>query len=228
MPYREVTMLEIKEVLRLWLSGLGKKPIARQLGLDPKTVRRYLLVAAGCGLAQEQGPDALTEERLVAVLAALTPAPEHPHGDTWALCQKHRTFLAALLEKRVRLTKVRKLLRRRHDVVVPYATLHRFAVTELGFGRRATTIPSPTVSPAKRSSSTPTGWGGWSPTPQASAAGCGPGSSPPSAPGIASSTPASRRRPPPPSKPARRPGNSMEASSGYHELVITRIISRTP
>ena len=42
MSYREVTMLEIKEVLRLWLGGLGTKPIARQLGLDPKTVRRYL------------------------------------------------------------------------------------------------------------------------------------------------------------------------------------------
>jgi DNA-binding CsgD family transcriptional regulator len=32
-------MIEIKEVLRLWLAGRGKKPIARQLGLDPKTVR---------------------------------------------------------------------------------------------------------------------------------------------------------------------------------------------
>jgi len=109
MPDREVTMLEIKEVLRLWLGGLGKKPIARQLGLDPKTVRRYLRT----GLAWEQGPGALTEERLVAVLAALSATPQRPRGDTWALCQQHRAFLAALLEQRVRLTKVRKLLRRR-------------------------------------------------------------------------------------------------------------------
>ena len=160
MPYREVTMLEIKETLRLWLAGLGKKPIARQLGLDPKTVRRYLRAGADCGLAQEQGPGALTEERLVAVLAALTPTPQRPHGDTWALCQKHRTFLAALLEKRVRLTKVRKLLRRRHDVVVPYATLHRFAVTELGFGRRATTIPVADCEPGQEVQ-LDTGWVGW-------------------------------------------------------------------
>ena len=32
MGYREVGLLEIKEVLRLWLAGRGKKPIARQLG----------------------------------------------------------------------------------------------------------------------------------------------------------------------------------------------------
>jgi hypothetical protein len=160
MPYREVTMLEIKETLRLWLAGLGKKPIARQLGLDPKTVRRYLRAGADCGLAQEQGPGALTEERLVAVLAALTPTPQRPHGDTWALCQKHRDFLAALLEKRVRLTKIRKLLRRRRNVVVPYATLYRFAVAELGFGRRATTILVADCEPGQEVQ-LDTGWVGW-------------------------------------------------------------------
>lgn len=141
MPYREVTMLEIKEVLRLWLSGLGKKPIARQLGLDPKTVRRYLRTATGCGLSREQGPRALTDEVLSAVVAALAAAPERPRGETWALCCEHRDFVAGLLKQDVRLTKVRKLLRRRHQVVVPYATLHRFAVAELGFGRTRTTIP---------------------------------------------------------------------------------------
>jgi len=41
MAYREVMMLEVKEVLRLWLSGVPKRQIAAQLGLDLKTVRRY-------------------------------------------------------------------------------------------------------------------------------------------------------------------------------------------
>jgi hypothetical protein len=40
--YREVTMIEVKEVLRLRGEGVPKKRIAAQLGLDPKTVRRYL------------------------------------------------------------------------------------------------------------------------------------------------------------------------------------------
>ena len=40
--YREVTMIELREVLRLRGEGLPKKRIAAQLGLDPKTVRRYL------------------------------------------------------------------------------------------------------------------------------------------------------------------------------------------
>lgn len=45
MAFREVTVIETKEVLRLWRSGVAKKRIAAQLGLDVKTVRGYLRVA---------------------------------------------------------------------------------------------------------------------------------------------------------------------------------------
>jgi hypothetical protein len=38
MAYREVTMLEVKEVLRLWLESVSKKRIAAQLGLNVKAV----------------------------------------------------------------------------------------------------------------------------------------------------------------------------------------------
>ena len=48
--YREVTMIEITEVLRLWRDGVPKKRIAARLGLDPKTVRRYITTAETTGL----------------------------------------------------------------------------------------------------------------------------------------------------------------------------------
>ena len=48
--YREVTMIEVREVLRLRGEGLPKKRIAAQLGLDPKTVRRYLTAATTAGV----------------------------------------------------------------------------------------------------------------------------------------------------------------------------------
>jgi hypothetical protein len=47
--YREVTMIEVLEVLRLWRAGLPTKRLAAQLGLDPKTARRYLSVAETVG-----------------------------------------------------------------------------------------------------------------------------------------------------------------------------------
>lgn len=136
MPYREVTMFEVKEVLRLWLEGVARKRIAARLGLDRKTVRRYLRAGVAAGITAEE---ALTDERLVAVMAALRPVTGRPHGESWSRCQAQRDAIASLLRQGVRLSKVRRLLQRR-GVRVPYPTLHRFAVAELGFGHRAATI----------------------------------------------------------------------------------------
>jgi transposase len=137
--YREVTMLEIKEVVRAWLAGEPKKRIAARVGLDPKTVRGYIKAARSEGLDPAQGSEVLTEERLADVVAVLHPEASRPRGATWARCEAQRDFIDKHLKARVRLTKIRKLLLR-NGVVIPYPTLHRFATVELGFGRRAPTI----------------------------------------------------------------------------------------
>src|SRR3972149_1700741 len=54
-------MLEVKEVLRLWVTGVRKKRIAAQLGLNVKTVRRYLRAAQAHGLTIAAHPDALDD-----------------------------------------------------------------------------------------------------------------------------------------------------------------------
>jgi hypothetical protein len=137
MAYREVTMVEIKEVLRLWMSGAKKKRIAAQLSLDVKTVRRYIAAAERVGL----GPgDELSDEVVGSVLHALEPPGERARGDGWQRCEAERHEIKRLLDQRVRLSKVRRLLLRR-GVDVSYATLYRFAVAELDFGRHAPTIP---------------------------------------------------------------------------------------
>ena len=53
--YREVTMIEVKEVLRLRREGVPTKRLAAQLGLDPKTVRRYLGAATAAGVRSTVG-----------------------------------------------------------------------------------------------------------------------------------------------------------------------------
>ena len=138
MGYREVTMLEIKEVLRLWWGGAAKKRIAAQLGLDIKTVRRYLRAAVACGV--RPGGESPSEEQTAAVVAALQPDWGRQRGEAWAVCAAQRQFIAARLEDGVRLSKIRRLLRGR-GVPLSYATLRRFAVVELGFGRVAATLP---------------------------------------------------------------------------------------
>lgn len=148
MAFREVTMLEIKEVLRRWLGGEAKKRIARQLGIGRNTVRHYIEVAEDHDLTVQAGVDALTEERLAAIVAAIKTSPERVRGEAWASCEAQRAFIAEKLKEGLRLSKVRKLLARR-GVVVPYPTLHRFAVGELDFGRGAPTMPVEDGEPGK-------------------------------------------------------------------------------
>ena len=155
--FREVTMIELKEVLRLWGEGLPKKRLAAQLGLDPKTVRRYLAAAAATGLRADAGT--LSDEQLRDVLLALHPAGGRPRGDGWTRCQEQREPIRRWLNDGLRLTKIRKLLARQ-GVLIAYPTLHRFAVLELQFGRTATTIP---VLDGKAGDElqVDTGWVGW-------------------------------------------------------------------
>jgi Winged helix-turn helix len=135
--YREVTMIEVREVLRLRGEGLPKKRIAAQLGLDPKTVRRYLEAAATAGVAVTA---TISDEAVRQVLLALHPAGGRPRGDGWARCVEQRAAIERWLGDGLRLTKIRKLLVRQ-GVEIAYPTLHRFAVLELQFGKTATTIP---------------------------------------------------------------------------------------
>jgi transposase len=140
MAHREVTMLEVKEVLRLWLGGVPKKRIASGLGLDVKTVRRYLRAAKAVGLEAGQGERVIDEALLLAVMEQVRPLPGRPHGEGWSRCEEHRAFLEGHLAHGVRLSKIGKLLVRR-GVEISYPTLRRFAMAELGFGRGAPTIP---------------------------------------------------------------------------------------
>ena len=108
MSYREVTMIEVKEVLRLWVAGTPTKRVAAMLGLDPKTVRRYVKGAAGVGLTPGSTP--VSEAEVTAVLMALHPASDRPHGKTWAQCETERAKIKAWLAGGIRLTKIGKLL----------------------------------------------------------------------------------------------------------------------
>ena len=138
MAHREVTMLEVREVLRQWLARIPNKRIAGGLGLDVKTVRRYLSAATSAGLVM--GAETVSEELLLAVMEQIRPVTGRPHGEGWARCEEHRALIKGFVSRRVRLSKVRKLLLRR-GVEVSYPTLRRFAMAELGFGDVAPTIP---------------------------------------------------------------------------------------
>jgi len=83
--FREVSVVEVREVLRGWLGGVGLRKVAERAGVDRKTARRYVAAAEAAGLQREAGVEALCDELIGAVLAVVRPARPHGHGAAWEL-----------------------------------------------------------------------------------------------------------------------------------------------
>jgi transposase len=139
MSYREVSVIEIREMLRLWLLGHGLREVARLSGTDRKTVRRYVDRARACGLDRDGDACQLTDELLAAVIAEVRPSRPNGKSQAWETIAAHHDQIKAWLDQGLTLTKVHTLLGRR-GVVVSYRTLHRYATTELEFGQRKATV----------------------------------------------------------------------------------------
>src|SRR3954471_17635007 len=146
MAYREVMMLEVKEILRLWLAGFSKRQISAQLGFDVKTVRRYVAAAEAAGLTRAGG--VLDDSLVASILTTTRPLLGRPHGESWATCDSQRSLIEHYLSEHVRLSKIGKLLARQ-GTPVAYPTLRRFAIAELGFGRTAPTVPVADCTPGE-------------------------------------------------------------------------------
>lgn len=137
MSYREVHVIEVKEVVRLWSLGESQRRIAGLTRLDRKTVRRYVKAAQESGLR----PGEPVSEALVGeVLGRVRAQGPGVRSSSWSVCSAHRELLAGWLEESIPLSKVQELLRRHSGLLVPYRTLHRYAARELGLGGRRTTV----------------------------------------------------------------------------------------
>jgi hypothetical protein len=83
MSYREVSVIEIREMLRLWLEGRGLREVARLSGTDRKTVRRYGEMARSCGVDRDGGVCQLTDELLTAVIAGVRRKRPNGKSEAW-------------------------------------------------------------------------------------------------------------------------------------------------
>ena len=137
MGFREVSVVEVREVLRGWLEGHGLRRVAERAGVDRKTARRYVAAAQAAGLTREAGLDAVTDVLVGVVVEAVRPARPNGHGAAWELLLAHEERIRAWVtggkgEEPLSIVKIEELLARQ-GVRVPYRTLHRFAVERCGF-----------------------------------------------------------------------------------------------
>src|SRR6516165_6551625 len=143
MAFREVLVTQVREVLRAWLSGAGKRPAARRAGVDVKTAQRYIKAAQEAGLARDGDQSQLTDELLGQVVAAVRPARPAGHGESWEALAPVKAEITGWVKDGLTLVKIHELLER-SGTVVPYRTLAWFAAAECGYSsssRQQVTVP---------------------------------------------------------------------------------------
>lgn len=138
MSFREVTMQDIREVLRRRQSGHSARRIAREMGLDRKTVGRYLAEAEQRGFDAES---TVTDEIAGAIGAGVQERPPVVPSDVRRVLEARRDQIRDWLdgERPLRLVRVRELLAR-DGITVSYTALRRFVVREFAWGKRAPTV----------------------------------------------------------------------------------------
>lgn len=139
MAFREVSVVQVKELLRRWLSGDGERPAARAAGVSRTTARNYIGAAMELGVDRSRGEGQLTDELIGQVVEAVRPHRSDGHGEAWhALAAEHER-IKNWVDDDLTVVKIGILLRRR-GVEAPHRTLARFAVERCGAGRRKTTV----------------------------------------------------------------------------------------
>ena len=133
MSFRELTMIDVLEVLRRWQSGQSARAIARDGVADRKTALRYNHAALASGIAETTTLDdgAVARSR-VAFRSDATP----PSSAQKLLAHRDRIEAWLRAPRPLRLVRIRELLAR-DGIDVGYTTLRRFAHDELGWRERA-------------------------------------------------------------------------------------------
>jgi len=139
MAFREVSVVQVKEALRRWLKGEGERPIAHGVGIDRKTVRRYIAAAIELGVDRSGGEEQLSEELIGQVVERVRPHRLDGHGEAWRSLLAEEEHIKKWLKQDLTVTKIGILLARR-GVVVPPRTLARFAVDRCVAGGRSVTV----------------------------------------------------------------------------------------
>lgn len=136
MSFRELTMIDVREVLRRWQAGQSARQMAREGVVSRRTATRYIEAAKELGLV----PDSeLADETVRAVAGRVQARPEPEPTEVRQMLEQHRLRIEQWLERELTLVRVHELLGR-DGVSISYTTLRRYAHDELGWKERGPTV----------------------------------------------------------------------------------------
>jgi transposase len=126
---RQFEVTDIVEVLQHWHAGRPKSVVASSLGIDPKTVRKYVAKATEAGLAP--GGPALNRAEWAELVRGWFPelVDAKARSLTFPVIDAHRERIADMLETNTVAT-VHQRLRDEHGLAVGISSFRRFVASE--------------------------------------------------------------------------------------------------
>ncbi len=141
-------MIDVIEILQHWHAGRPKTVVAASLGVDPKTVRKYVAPAEAAGLAP--GGPSLSRAEWAMMVADWFPelVDAKARSLTWPLIDVHRERIAPMLGTNT-VTTVHQRLRDEHGLAASLASFRRYVRVEFPGEVAASkeTVPRPEVAP---------------------------------------------------------------------------------
>jgi len=131
MARRTFDVVDVTEVLAHWYAGRSKSQIAESLGLDRKTVRKYLAPAEAEGLAPDGPPVSAAEWRERAAEWFPELADARLRQVTWPEIGKHHEFITGQLKAGVTVKTIHQRLAGEHQLAASYASLRRYVTANV-------------------------------------------------------------------------------------------------
>jgi len=140
MARRTFQVIDVVEVLQHWHAGRPKTVVAASLGVDVKTVRKYVAAAEAAGIAAGDG---LVCDRAGWALRVAQWFPElldaQARSRTWPALEARRALIASMVEVNTMAT-VHQRLRDEHGLRVSESSLRRYVARSFPERRAAAAV----------------------------------------------------------------------------------------
>lgn len=131
MARRSFDVIDIVEILVHWYAGRSRNEVAASLGIDRKTIRKYLAPAEAAGFCP--GGPTVSEQQWADRVREWFPslADTRLRQVTWPAIEVHHEYITGQLKAGVTVATVHQRLRDEHGLAVSYASLRRYVAANL-------------------------------------------------------------------------------------------------
>jgi transposase len=131
MARRTFDVIDVTEILMHWHAGRSKNEMAQSLGVDRKTLRKYIAPAEAAGLVP--GGPAKSEQEWAELVRGWFPqlADTRLRQVTWPAIENHHEFITAQLQAGVRMSTIWQRLRDERGLAVSVASFRRYVAANV-------------------------------------------------------------------------------------------------